>query len=48
MKIIKNIKDGDWVAVTFLTVTDPNTRYAQNNAYYLMAEMKKGDSEHIH
>lgn len=48
VEIIKNIHDGDWVAVTFLTATDPNTRYAQNNAYYLMAEMKKGDAEHSH
>ncbi len=48
VEIIKSIHDGQWVAVTFLTANDPSTRYAQNNAYYLMAEMKKGDAEHSH
>ncbi len=48
VEIIKAINDGDWVGVTFLTAQDPNTQYAQNNAYYLMAEMKKGDAEHSH
>lgn len=48
VEIIKGIDDGKWVAVTFLAAKDPDTRYAQNNAYYLMAEMKKGDTEHSH
>jgi len=41
-------KDGDWVAVRFFEAPVPNTRFAYNNAYYLMGEMNKGDTEHSH
>ena len=45
VEITKGIQDGEWIAVDFLTDQEPNTKYAYNNAYYLMAEMKKGESE---
>lgn len=48
IEIRKNIKDGEWIAVDFLTDQEPKTQYAFNNAYYLMAEMKKGEAEHSH
>ncbi|WP_282165064.1 efflux RND transporter periplasmic adaptor subunit [Cellulophaga baltica] len=48
VEIKKNIHDREWIAVDFLTDQEPNTKYAQNNAYYLMAEMKKGEAEHSH
>jgi len=44
-EIIKSTQDGDWIAIDFLTEQKLNTEYAFNNAYYLMAEMKKGESE---
>lgn len=44
-EIIKGTQDGDWIAITFLTEQKSNVEYAFNNAYYLMAEMKKGESE---
>ncbi len=48
VEIKKNIADGEWIAIDFLTDQATNTKYAFNNAYYLMAEMKKGDAEHSH
>ncbi len=41
-------KDGDWVAVRFFETPVSNTRFAYNNAYYLMGEMNKGATEHSH
>lgn len=41
-------KDGDWIAIRFFETPDPNTHFAFNNAYYLMGEMKKGETEHEH
>lgn len=46
LEIIKGIQDGEWIAVNFMNEQEPNTLYAYNNAYYLMAEMKKGENEH--
>lgn len=37
-----------WVAVKFLQEVPPNTLFAMNNAYYLIAEMKKGEGGHSH
>ena len=45
MEITKSIQDGEWVAINFLNKLKQNSKYAYNNAYYLMAEMKKGESE---
>ena len=46
LEIVKGIQDGEWIAVDFMIEQEPNTQYAYNNAYYLMAEMKKGENEH--
>jgi len=40
--------DGDWVAIDFVDSVGPYTTFAYNNAYYLMAQMKKGDAGHSH
>ncbi len=48
VEIKKSTHDGEWIAIDFLTEQEPNTEYALNNAYYLMAEMKKGEAEHSH
>lgn len=45
IEVIKENQDGEWVAIDFLTEQQPDTEYAYNNAYYLMAEMKKGELE---
>ena len=48
VEIKKGTHDGEWIAIDFLTEQEPDTQYAFNNAYYLMAEMKKGEAEHSH
>tara|TARA_R110002167_G_scaffold333271_2_gene540331 strand:+ start:1313 stop:2512 length:1200 start_codon:yes stop_codon:yes gene_type:complete len=48
VEVTKGTHDGVWISIDFLTEQEPNTQYAFNNAYYLMAEMKKGEAEHSH
>lgn len=48
VEVISGEKDGEWVAIRFMTEPAPNSQFAYNNAYYLMAEMKKGEAEHSH
>ncbi|ALM20300.1 hemolysin D [Nonlabens sp. MIC269] len=48
IEVTKGTNDGDWIAIDFLSEQESNTQYAVNNAYYLMAEMKKGEAEHSH
>ena len=46
VEVILGQKDGNWIAVQFPYEIEPNTNFAYNNAYYLIAEMKKGEAEH--
>ncbi|TXD49254.1 efflux RND transporter periplasmic adaptor subunit [Polaribacter sp. IC073] len=48
VEVILGQKDGEWIAVKFLKEISENTKFAYNNAYYLIAEMKKGDTAHEH
>ncbi|CDF78910.1 RND family efflux transporter MFP subunit [Formosa agariphila KMM 3901] len=48
LEVIPGAKDEGWQAVTFLETQAESTKFALNNAYYLSAEMKKGESEHSH
>lgn len=48
VEVIPGTKDGNWIAVEFLKEIKPNTKFAYNNAYYLIAEMKKSETEHAH
>jgi len=48
IEVILGQKDDNWIAVQFSKEIDSNTKFAYNNAYYLMAEMKKGDAGHSH
>ncbi len=48
IEVFLGAKDGDWIAVQFSEDIKPNTKFAYNNAYYLIAEMKKGEAEHAH
>ncbi|MEY8021414.1 efflux RND transporter periplasmic adaptor subunit [Muriicola sp. E247] len=45
LEIVTGTNNGDWVAIDFLESVEPKTKFAFNNAYYLMAEMKKGENE---
>lgn len=40
--------NNSWVAVNFLDNVPENAQFALNNAYYLLAEMKKGEGGHHH
>ena len=48
LEVITGEKDGDWIAVTFSEEIPVNAKFAYNNAYYLIAEMKKEEAEHSH
>ncbi|MCH3883691.1 efflux RND transporter periplasmic adaptor subunit [Tenacibaculum aquimarinum] len=48
VEVFLGTKDGNWVAVQFAEKLEKNTKFAYNNAYYLIAEMNKGEAEHEH
>ena len=48
IEVIIGEKDDKWVSIQLTKKVDENTKFAYNNAYYLIAEMKKGDAEHEH
>ncbi len=48
VEVLLGEKDSNWIAVQFSKDIKPNTKFAFNNAYYLIAEMKKGEAEHEH
>lgn len=48
VEITTGAGDGEWVAVNFLSDMESTDLFAFNNAYYLMAQMKKGEGGHSH
>lgn len=48
VRLTTGTNSNGWVAVNFLDEVPGNARFALNNAYYLVAEMKKGEAEHSH
>lgn len=48
IEVFLGAKDGKWIAVQLSEDIEKNTKFAYNNAYYLIAEMKKGEAEHEH
>ena len=46
--VIVGEKDDDWISIQFTEKFEEKSNFAYNNAYYLMAEMKKGEAEHEH
>ncbi|WP_274475734.1 efflux RND transporter periplasmic adaptor subunit [Mangrovimonas aestuarii] len=48
VEVILGARDGKWVEINFLEPVEPKSLFAMNNAYYLIAEMKKGEAEHSH
>ncbi|NER11834.1 efflux RND transporter periplasmic adaptor subunit [Leptobacterium flavescens] len=47
-EVIRGAQEGKWISVNFVDPPKQGMKFAYNNAYYLMAEMKKGDAEHSH
>jgi len=48
VRVTTKTKNNGWVAVKFLDKVPENAQFALNNAYYLIAEMKKGEGGHSH
>lgn len=48
VEVIPGATTGEWTAVQFLSAVEPETEFAYNNAYYLMAQMNKGEGGHEH
>jgi cobalt-zinc-cadmium efflux system membrane fusion protein len=48
IEVLVGSKDDNWAQIELLESIEKNTKFAYNNAYYLMAEMKKGEAEHEH
>lgn len=48
VEVFKGIGDEGWISLTFPKKIPSGTQFAQNNAYYLLAEMKKGEAGHSH
>jgi len=48
VEVIAGIKDDGWIEVKLLKPLEKGTPVAWNNAYYLLAEMKKGEAGHEH
>jgi cobalt-zinc-cadmium efflux system membrane fusion protein len=48
VEVIPGTKENEWIEVNLLRDLPENTRFAYNNAYYLMAEMNKGEGGHSH
>ena len=48
VEVITSTNGGDWVEVKLLKDLPEETKFAYNNAYYLMAEMQKGEGGHSH
>ena len=46
VEVILGQKDGNWIAIQFSEDIESHTKFAYNNAYYLIAEMKKGEAGH--
>lgn len=47
-KVIVKSTSGGFISFDFIDEINENTLFAQSGAYYLMAEMKKGEAKHSH
>ncbi|PVX52078.1 cobalt-zinc-cadmium efflux system membrane fusion protein [Balneicella halophila] len=48
VEIVVGANDGEWVEIELLDDEHANDMFAFNNAYYLIAEMKKSEAGHSH
>jgi cobalt-zinc-cadmium efflux system membrane fusion protein len=46
MEVIIGKKDDNWISIEITKEIEKNAKFAYNNAYYLMAELKKGEADH--
>lgn len=46
VKVVTGIQDGEWIEVKLLTPLKEDQEIVWNQAYYLIAEMKKGETSH--
>ncbi|MCV9385413.1 efflux RND transporter periplasmic adaptor subunit [Reichenbachiella ulvae] len=47
-EVVRKEQDGMWTAVEFVQQIESNQKVAWNNAYYLLAELKKSEAGHDH
>ena len=48
IEVILGVTDDNWIEIKFVNEIEKNIKIAYNNAYYLIAEMNKGETEHEH
>ena len=48
VEVIPGTKDEGWIEIKLLKPLPEYTKVAWNNAYYILAEMKKGEADHSH
>ncbi|GAB3662948.1 efflux RND transporter periplasmic adaptor subunit [Echinicola sediminis] len=48
VEVVPLIQDGEWSGISFLNAADSTKQYVTNKAYYILAEMKKGEGGHHH
>lgn len=48
LKVRTGTSDNGWTEIRLLDGLGPETKFAWNNAYYLMADLKKGEAGHEH
>ncbi|MCL6219476.1 efflux RND transporter periplasmic adaptor subunit [Zunongwangia pacifica] len=48
VEVKTGIEDNNWITITFMEPKDKRAKFALNNAYYLQAEMNKGEGGHSH
>ena len=48
IEVLLGVMDENWIEVKFINEIEKNSKIAYNNAYYLIAEMNKGETEHEH
>ncbi|MEZ4923860.1 MAG: efflux RND transporter periplasmic adaptor subunit [Crocinitomicaceae bacterium] len=48
VEVVVGAKDNGWVEIKLLEQVETGTVFAWNNAYNMLAEMKKGEAEHSH
>ena len=44
----ENIEEGDWIEILNTDDLSDKSEIALTSAYYLQAEMAKGETEHVH
>lgn len=48
VEVIVKLKSAGWLEIALLEDVQPNEKFALNNSYYLLTEMKKEEAEHNH